>query len=136
MYEFFGQAVGTRMVGGNESMINGRGTSERCHDRVDKLGPVVRLNNLGKTKVRPNAEESTSNCGGSLVLQGAYENESREDVNVYENKVEPILRGWERTSEVNGNVVKRERGRDGCKRMIAVARDRETLAIRSFFDRA
>lgn len=53
----FGGAIGLRMVGGNEAMLEAHVVGEVRNDGVDEFGPVVGLQDLWDAKVREDGVE-------------------------------------------------------------------------------
>jgi len=114
-------AVGLRMIGRDGAMVETKAILELIHDGVDKLSAVVRLEDLGKSKVGEGFIKTGADGEGSLVRNGSEESEASRNVGDDQEEVSSMDRGREGTGKVDGQVVKGKAGMDGIQRVESVA---------------
>lgn len=79
-------AVGLRVVGGDEAMLETHVVGEVRDDGVDEFGAVVGLQDLWDAKVREDGVERASDGESSFVRKWAKKGEA--GANIYENECE------------------------------------------------
>ena len=82
----FCSAVGLRMVGGDEAMLETHIVGEVRDDGVDEFGAVVGLQDLWDAKVREDGVERASDGESSFIRKWAKKGEA--SANIYENECE------------------------------------------------
>ncbi|KAL6042209.1 hypothetical protein QOT17_25649 [Balamuthia mandrillaris] len=118
--------IGSRVIGGNKSMVKARNSFDISHGFVDELRAVVRLYNLGKAKIAYDPVEGTGGSSRCPVNQGAEKGEPGGNVGDHQNITEARFIGGEWTKQVQGNVFKGKSGRDGFQRMKTMLGNVET----------